>query len=186
MINVPQIIEETFTESAWPITPAQAKQYVKQTLNLPAEDDVIEMLISSSIRSAQSYTDQLMITTGDYTVRVEVEGYDEEEGATIIPLPYGGGVISNLSFADIEDAGGEDVDINDYPYIIKGRKLIFKNQDLAGFTMKLTYTAARSSNDQFKEPILAVFAEKYVNRNEQNFSKIMEILGPYVNYELWA
>lgn len=184
MSNVPKIQSETILKADWPLTLDEGKQYVKQTLNLQAEDDIIQFLMDSTLRVCMAYTDRLFVASASYEVEIDILSSDEV--GTVIHLPYSGAEITAVNIDTILDEQGEELTAADYPFNQRGRALIFKNQDLTGFYLKISYTASQTKTDQFREPVLAVFAEKYVNRNDQDISKIMEALGPFINYELWV
>jgi len=172
-------------ENNWPVSLAEIKQYVKQTLNQAAEEDVIKFLFDNTLRTAMAYTDQLMVKSADYKVSLEVQELSEA-GHTIIYLPYAGAELSAVTITEILDIEGETLSASDFTFKEKGRALIFTNQDLRGYYLEITYTASRIETNQFRDAVLAVFAEKYVNRNDQSISRIMEVLGPLINYELWV
>lgn len=185
MLNVPQVKELTISETNWPVQLSEVKQYVKMTLNQAAEDDIIRFLFDNTLRTSMAYTDQLMVKSATFKVSVEVQGLSEK-GHTVIHLPYGGAELSSVTISEIKDEDGESLSASDFTFKEKGRILIFANQDLRGYYLEITYTAARPDADRYSEALFAVFAEKYVNRNDQSISRIMEVLGPLINYELWV
>ena len=185
MLNVPQVRELTIVEADWPVQLSEVKQYVKMTLNQSAEEDIIKFLFDNTLRTSMAYTDQLMVKSAVFKVSVEVQELNED-GHTVIHLPYGGAELSSVTITKIQDGDGDSLSAADFTFKERGRTLIFTNQDLRGYYLEITYTATRTAVDQYSEALFAVFAEKYVNRNDQSISRIMEVLGPLINYELWV
>lgn len=168
------------------ITQADLKNYIKQTADVAAENNLVDDIITAVISEAQGITNKLMNTAATVTAKISIDEADSE-GKYIFTLPFENTTISALTSITLYDNDGDEVSITSDDYRLQDNVLIMKLSFMSGYYMTLEYdvTATSAILSEFKEPLMAYGGYKYMNRSESSAAKAVELFSPFISYKNW-
>lgn len=169
-----------------PITQAELKNYIKQTADVTAENNLVDEIITAVVAEAQELTNKLMNTAATVTAKISIDEADHN-GKYIFELPFENTAIGDFTSIALYDVDGDAVSIDSDDYRIQDNTLIMKLSYLNGYYLTLEYdiTATESSLAKFKEALLAYGGYKYMHRSEGTQEKAIELFSAFISYKNW-
>lgn len=165
------------------ITLEEAKLYIKQ--DLAADDAVVNDIVTSVIAEAELVTRRQMNTAETIVQIFEIEA-PNDEGHYILELYWDDSEIEIVSIAAI-DLEGDAVTISEDDYQLRDNQLWFLTKPLNGhrLTVTCTCTTTAAAMAKYKEGLLEVVANKYVNRSSSIMNSVMVSLGNFISGRNW-